>query len=226
MHYLQTWNETFMTSFQQLWFQFTRFLPSLVGALIVLIIGLIVAYALGGLVKKIMTYTRIDLLVKNSRSFQKLQENGIVISLSGLIAGIVRWFFIILTLMMVVNILRLHQVNNFLESIILYIPNIVVALIILAIGLALGHFAGDILRKSTKATTVSTMGNLLAAVGEWSIIIFSVMAALVQLGIASSLIQILFTGLVAAFSLALGLAFGLGGRDRAAMFLDEVEKKK
>ncbi len=219
------WNEIFQQSFQNVWLKVTQFLPEIFAALLVLIIGLIIAKVVAKIVKKILTYTHIDRVMNNSRSIRKLQESGMDLSLSDLIAGVVQWFFIILTFLMVVNILHLDQVNAFLESIILYIPNVVVALIILTIGMMLGRFASDLIRKSSIFPSVKNMAPVLSTVAEWSIVIFSVMASLVQLGIASNLIQILFTGLVGALSLAFGLAFGLGGRERVARLLEELEKK-
>jgi hypothetical protein len=127
------------------------------------------------------------------------------------------------------DILGLNQVTSFLNNTLLYLPNVVVATIILSIAFLLGSFVYTIVRSSTKAAGVMS-ATLLATIIKWSIVVFGLLAALLQLGIATSLVNTIFIGLVAALSLAIGLAFGLGGKEEAALILkklrEEITEKK
>lgn len=226
MNQFQTWNEAIVGSLQDLWAKIIAYMPELVAAIVVLIIGLVLSSVLSKVAKKLVELTKVDKLVKKIDATKKLEESGLKISFAAMIAWIVKWFFIIITLIAVVDILKLQQVTLFLQDIALYVPNVIVAVIILAIGLVLGQFIYDVVEKSAKASKVTKhTAEVLAAVAKWSITVFALLAALVQLGVATNLIEILFTGLVAMLALALGLAFGLGGKDHATKWLDKVSKK-
>lgn len=224
--YSSDWSEIFIVSLQNLWIKTTFFIPELVGALVILIIGLIIASVLGKLAKKLVGYTRIDKLMEKAGIIRGLQNAGIKLNLAVFIGKIVKWFILIATLIAIADILRIPQITEFLKEIIFYIPNVIVAVIILAIGLLLGALVQSMIEKTLKASKLTeASGKLLANIAKWAIIIFTAMAALIQLGIAASLIEILFTGLVAMLALAGGLAFGIGGKEKAARFLEEISKK-
>lgn len=224
--YSSDWSEIFIVSLQNLWIKTTFFIPELVGALVILIIGLIIASVLGKLAKKLVGYTRIDKLMEKAGIIRGLQNAGIKLNLAVFIGKIVKWFILIATLIAIADILRIPQITEFLKEIIFYIPNVIVAVIILAIGLLLGALVQNMIEKTLKASKLTeASGKLLANIAKWAIIIFTAMAALIQLGIAASLIEILFTGLVAMLALAGGLAFGIGGKEKAARFLEEISKK-
>ena len=214
-----------MASLQNLWNKVVAFVPELVGALVILIIGLVVAHFLSKLAHKLVNLTHVDKLVNKLDATQKLEEVGLKFSFAGIIAWIVKWFFIIVTLIAVVDVLKFTQVNTFLQKVAEYIPNVVVAVIILAIGLVVGQFVHDVVEKSAKASNViAHTSHTLSAIAKWALIIFALLASLVQLGVATNLIETLFMGLVAMLALAFGLAFGLGGKEHAAKWLDRATK--
>lgn len=225
MNYFKTWNEAILASLQNIWAKFISFVPEVLGALLVLIVGLLVAAALGKLAKKLIHLTHVDSLAEKVGISKKFNEVGLKLSVSGLIGWIIKWFFIVVTLIAVVDILKLDQVTKFLQDVALYIPNVVVAVVILVIGLVIGQFAAQIVEKTSKASHLTShAGDVLAAIAKWSIVIFALMASLTQLSIATKLIEILFTGFVAMLALALGLSFGLGGREKASGFLEKLGK--
>lgn len=225
MNYFQDWNEAVQTSLQDLWTKVVTFVPELVGALLVLIIGLIFSHGLSKLAHKLVDLTKIDKAIGKIDAVKKMATAGLKLNIASLIAWIVKWFFIIVTLIAVVDILKLQQVNLFLQEVVRYIPNVIVAVIILAIGLVVGQFVYDVVEKSAKASKVTKhTADSLAAVAKWALVIFALLASLVQLGVATNLIEILFTGLVAMLALAFGLAFGLGGKAHASSWLDKVKK--
>ena len=122
------------------------------------------------------------------------------------------------------DILKLVQVTNFLNSIILYLPNVVVAAVILAVAFLVANFVYAVVKGSTKVAGLVS-ATLLATIAKWAIVIFGFLAALIQLGIATSLINTLFIGFVAMLALAGGLAFGLGGKDEAATILRKIRQE-
>lgn len=201
------------------------YIPMLLSALVVFIIGLTLAKILGNLAKKIFEYSKVDHLSDRIGLKKEMAQFGLHFSFANLIGGAVKWFFIILTLITVVDILKIHQVNVFLTEIALYVPNVLAAVIILSIGLLAGRFFSGAIRDVVSTFSSEIVANMVASIAKWAIYIFSVMAALVQLKIAVNLIQILLTGLSGLVALAGGLAFGLGGRDKAKQVIEDITSR-
>lgn len=221
MNGVQTWGEAITLSLMNLWDQVISFLPSLFGALLVFIAGWIVAVVLGKLVEKLLKLSRIDQALDRVIGNQL---GNIEAHVSEFVGGLVKWFLILVFLIAAANILQLEQVSLFLQSIIMYIPNIVVAVIILAGVSLLGNFVYKIVKGSTKVAGLMST-TLLATISKWAIIIFGVFAALLQLGIAEYLVGTIITGIVAMLALAGGLAFGLGGKEEAALLIRKIREE-
>lgn len=223
---VQNLSESFIASMESLWSKLLGFIPSLLGAILILIIGLIIASILGKLTKKLIKFARIDSLVEKTGLKEEMERLGIKLTFAGVMAWLVKWFFIIVTFIAVVDILNIRQLTTFLEKLVLYIPNIIVAVIIITLGFIIGKILktgakNSLMRMSIKEKLAYFLGSL----AKWAVLVFSFMAALVQLGIATSLIQILFTGLILMLAVAGGLAFGLGGRDHAKKVLTWIEEE-
>jgi hypothetical protein len=220
---LYTWGETLQLSLMRLWQNFLDYIPELLGALIILIIGVILASILGRIARRIVQAIKLDDLANQTGLKQGLEQVGLSLSFAGLIAWLVKWFFVVATLIAVVDTLRIPQVTLFLTDVALYIPQVIAAVVILGVAMVIARFVGNVVTKAVEAANVATApANALGAIARWAIIVFGFMAALVQLGVAESLIQIFFTGFVAMLALAGGLAFGLGGREHASRLLDEL----
>ena len=224
MNTVQTWGEAISYSLINLWVRFIEYLPTVIGALLVFLLGVIIASILGKLIERLFKLARIDQAVDRIKLGEKMKEHGIEITFSHFFGKVVQWFLVLVFLMAATDILGLKQVTNYLNSIILYLPNVIVATIILTIAFLLGSITYAIVRSSTKAAGVMS-ATLLATIIKWSIIIFGLLAALIQLGIAVSLVNTIFIGLVAAISLAAGLAFGLGGKEEAALILKKLREE-
>lgn len=220
---VQTWGEAITISLLGLWDRFVNFLPSLLGALLVFFFGLIVAIALGKVVEKVISLLQVDQLLEKIKVGERFKDAGIQIKVSKFFGELVKWFLILVFLMAATDILKLSQVSEFLNSVILYIPNIVIATIILSVAFLLGNFVFHAVRSSTKVAGVMS-ASFLAIIAKWAIIIFGLLAALIQLGIAVSLVNTIFIGLIAALALAFGLSFGLGGREEAALILKKIRE--
>ncbi|MFC1810279.1 hypothetical protein ACFLZH_02160 [Patescibacteria group bacterium] len=222
---IQNFGDAILTSLNNLWLKVMAFIPEILSALVVLIIGLIIATVLEKIVLKLLKLTKVDKLLDKAGVTKQLKNVGIPFSFSGLISKIVKWFVIIAVLIIVADILNIPQITQFLERIVLYIPNVLVAIVILAIGMIVGKGAYSITYSSAQAAKLSKhAAKSLGVLAKWSIVVFALLAALTQLNIASELIQILFTGIVVMLALAGGLAFGLGGKDKAGKWLDQLHK--
>lgn len=220
---VQNWGEAITLSMLNLWERFVNFLPALLGALIILIFGLIVASILGKAAKKLISLLRIDGLLAKTKLVSQMESEGLSFKTDVFFGELVKWFFVLVFLMAATDILGLTQVTDFLNKIVMYVPNVIVAVVILSIAFLLGSFVYNLVRSSTRVAGVAR-ASVIASVCKWAIVIFGLLAALIQLGIAASLVNTIFIGVVAALSLALGLAFGLGGRDEAALVLRKLRE--
>lgn len=210
---------TFGNAMNNLFTEILLFLPNLLAGILVLVIGLLVASLLGSVARKAVQYAQLDRLAGDSETTTRLKDSGIEFSPSGMVGWIVKWFFIIVTFIAVAEIFGLAQVTAFLNSVMLYIPNVVAAVLILIIGIVVGDVLQKVVRASAGASRViSGNGDALGSVARWAVVIFSLFAALSQLGIAENLIQILVAGIV----LALAISIGLGSKDKVKSIIDKL----
>ena len=224
MNGIQNWGEAITMSLATLGQKLIEFLPVLIGALLVLLAGWIIAIAAGKLAERFMKVLRVDKAMEKIGFNGKIYGSEIHLTVSAFFGGLIKWFLVLAFLMAAADILRLDQVTDFLNSILLYIPNVIVAVVILSAVMLLGNFVYTVVKGSTRAAGIMS-ATLLATVSKWAIVIFGIFAALIQLGIAPSLVSTIFIGIVAMLSLAGGLAFGLGGKDEAAMILKKIREE-
>lgn len=220
-------DELVLASFREVGNKMAEVLPDLIGAVLVLLIGIFIAGNMGKLVRMLLRSTGVDSLLSKSPVGSKLDvfpRRHFVPS--AFIGWLVKWFFILVTLLAATNILGWTQINQFLNSVVLYIPNVVIAVVILVIGFIASNFIRSLVEASLERSPLSPEEKKFLAVGsDVAVTLFAIMAALIQLKIAESLVQTLFTGLIFAISLALGLAFGLGGRDHASKFISRYTER-
>jgi len=215
--------DVILSSLESLWFSFVGFLPILLAALIVFIIGWLIAVAFGKLANRVIRIIKLDLLLTRIGVKKALAKAKLKLDSGKFFEELVKWFFIIVFLMAATDILGLYQITEFLKGILYYIPNIVVAIIILLAAVIVANFLQKLVRASVEAADLQAAG-FLGGITKWAILIFGFIAALTQLGIAVTLLQTIVIGLVAMLALAGGLAFGLGGRDQAARFLEKLKR--
>ena len=223
MSNLVSWTTVVTESFQGLWFKFVGIIPEIIAALVVFILGLFIAEGLGRLVSKILGKIYLDQLLEKAGVKKALDKIGFKMSASRVLGLLVMWFLLAVFLIASAEILHLGQISQFLKDVVNYIPHVIIAIVILVIGIIVSNFVKAAIKQSAQAANIAA-SDFLAALGKWAILVFSLMAALVQLKIASELIQILFTGLVAMLALAGGLAFGLGGKEKAKELLDKISR--
>jgi len=220
---------SFDTSYLQgpllsLWSTIIDFLPSVLGALVVFLIGVLIAVILQKVIVRVVALLHIDELAQKLELKRQCERVGIRLHIGALLGWIVKWFFIIVALIAATDILGWQEVTGYLKQVVLFIPNVLIAVIILLAGILLGNFVQNIVRTAVEAAHM-TSSAFLSGLAKWAIVVFSFMAAFVQLQIAPDLIRVLFTGFVFMLSLAGGLAFGLGGKEHAADFLKRLRKE-
>ncbi len=218
-----TWVQITLDSFRSMWEGFLGFLPSLLGAIIIFLIGWAIAVGLQKLIEQIIKSLRIDQVLLKAKVSQQLERAGMKINVGLWLGLLVKWFLMFVFLMAAVDILGLNEVTSFLKSVILYLPNVIVAVIILIVAVWVANLVDRLIRASLAAGSIR--GSFAAALARWSIIIFAIFAALIQVGIAPTLLQTLVTGLIAMLAIAGGLAFGLGGKEQAAEFLQKLRQE-
>lgn len=207
----------------ELWNTIVAYLPNLIGAIVVFLVGVIVAMVLRTAVERVVALLRIDEIAKKLELTQQFERVGLRLHIGSLLGWIVKWFFVIIALIAATDVLGWDQVTDYLAQVVLFVPNVIIAVIILLAGILLGNFVQNVVKSAVEAAQLAS-AEFLSGIAKWSILIFSFMAALVQLQIAPELIRVLFTGLVAMLALAGGLAFGLGGKEHAHQFLNRLKK--
>ncbi len=226
---LQSWGDVTLQALSNLWIQVLGVIPMILGALIIFVVGLIVASVLDMIVIKIVRLIKLDNLLMRSGLEEYLKRGGWKLDTGKFLGKIVYWFVVIAFVLAASDILKFYAFSGFLTSILNYIPNIIIAVLILLAAFIIAGFLKSIVKVSVAGARFD-VAHFLAALAWWTVVIFGLLAALAQLGIASSLFNIIISGLVAMFALAGGIAFGLGGKDYASHLLnkmrDEVEHKR
>lgn len=215
--------DVILSSLETLWLSFVGFLPTLLAALIVFIIGWLIAIALGKLANRVIRIIKLDILLTKIGLKKTLARAKLKLDSGKFFEELVKWFFIIVFLMAATDILGLYQVTEFLKGILYYIPNIIVAVVVLLAAVIVANFLQKLIKASVEAAGLQGAG-FLSGLTKWAVLIFGFIVALTQLGIAVTLIHTFVIGLVAMLALAGGLAFGLGGRDQAARFLEKLKR--
>jgi small-conductance mechanosensitive channel len=222
--YVDTWSAVLNQSFQNLWIGVVSFVPNLIVAVLIVVIGWAIGALLGRVIMQLVKSLKLDEALKKTGVDEFLAHGGLGLNSGAFLGGLVKWFVLLVFLIAALDVLGLTQVTAFLSGILNFIPQVVVAvLILLAAGII-----GDVLKRivvGAARTAGSRSAGFLGSVTKWAIWVFGILVALSQLGIAAVLIQTLFTGVVVAFSLALGLSFGLGGQEAASRVVERVSKE-
>lgn len=193
-------------------------IPKIIGFLVILAVGWIIASIVAKIADALLHAVKFNELAQRAGFAGFVKDMGISTDSSGVLANLVKWFIRLIVLVAAFDALGLPQVSALLNRLLLWIPNLIVALVILVIG---GLLANALARIVRGATAESGFGNpnilsMMAKIAVWG---FAFMVAISQIGIAATLINTLFMGFVAALALAFGLAFGLGGRDTASQIV-------
>lgn len=210
------WGQALLVSITGALVALLSFIPAIIGAVIILIIGWVLSGILARVVETLLNKVGFEHAAERTGITGVISRSGAgTMRASHVIAELVKWFIRLIFLEIAAQALHLTAVTTLLNSIVLFIPNLVVALIIVLVGVLAAQFIGRLVRGGLSQANFSN-ANLFGTIAEYGIIGLAVVTALNQIGIATMIVTILFAGIVGALALAAGLAFGLGGRETAA----------
>lgn len=198
------------------------FIPRLVGFLVILIVGLIIAWAVSKALTFLLRKIGFDRMANRIGLTRLEQRMNIQLDPAGVLGKVVYWFILLIFLIPAADALGVPAVSNILNTLVAYIPNVFVAVLVLFLGALFATFVADIVRGAVASAKIGNP-NVFAGIARWAIIGFAVLIALEQLQITPALINELFGAIVAAVAIAFALAFGLGGQDAARRWLSRGE---
>ena len=208
--------------------QLIAFIANLVLALIVFVVGYLVSVGIGKLVTEILKSVKFNKLFEKEVWRHALQRANVEVNPSEFIGEIFKWVFVIVSLLIAVDILRLIAFAGFLTQVLNYLPNVIVAVLVFVVAIVISDIVEKVVRVSVERMKLG-YGFLAASIVKWAIWIFTFFLILDQLLPTSTLIKTLYTsivyGIVGALALGVGLALGLGGKDTAAKIVSDLYRK-
>lgn len=198
----------FTQPFEDAFGKLLGFIPNLLGGLVILVIGYFVAKVLGKLVGKLLGKVGFDRWMERAGVSGILQRSGTGLTASAMLGKIVFWFVFLISFTMFASALGVPEISAFMSDMLAYIPRIFAAIVIICLAALFANFLAAIIRGATGNET-------LAKIGRYAILVYAAFAALTQLGIAVQLTGNTLLIVLGGAALALGLAFGLGGREMA-----------
>ena len=220
---LKDWSDVIMGSFQNMWAGVISFIPNFIAAIVLFLVGWLIAVILGRLVAQIINTIKLDVALRGAGFDKVVEKGGYTLNSGGFIGALVKWFFIVVALVAALDILKLTAVTSFLKDDILgYLPKVIIATLILLVSVVIAQVIQKLVVSSAKAANVHG-AIVLGAVAKWAILVFAALQALsilIDIQIILSFLGTILMGVVA----ALALAFGLGGKEAAARYIEKVRE--
>ena len=220
MNTVTDFSTAFMASIAGAMAMFFSAVPRVVGFVLILVIGWFIATLIGKAVAGLLHAVRFNALADRAGISAFVQKMGVKTDLSGFLGEIIKWFIRIIVMVVAFDGLGLPAVSAVLTQFLLWLPNLVVALVIIVLGGLAAQALQSIARGAASESGFSNP-EMIAKIAKIAVWIFTIVIAVNQLGIAVTLINTLFMGFVGAVALALGLAFGLGGKETAAKIVSK-----
>lgn len=216
-----SWGDGFTQAFVSVGYGVINFLPKFFGALAIFAIGWILAALIEKLVESLFKALKVDAALKSAGFEEVVKRSGHNLNSGIFVGAFVKWFVIVVFLIASFDALELNEVNVFLREVVGYLPHVIVAILILMVAIVVANAMQRLVIASAHAGHIRS-AELLGRVTKWSIWIFALLTALITLGIAPALIQMILTAVFAGAALALGLAFGLGGKEAAQKWIEKT----
>jgi len=221
---IQDWSLITTQALQGAWEEILLFLPNLLAAIIIFILGWFIAIWIGKLVAQVLNKLKFDSVFEKTGWKEALSGADVKVEPSGFIGAICKWILVIVFLMIVTDIMGWVAFAGLLAGIIAWMPSLLVAIIILVVAIIIADIIEKMVKVSTKKMGISSV-NFLGSIVKWAIYIFAGLAVLLQLGVTPEIVKVLVMGFVGTITLALGLSFGLGGKEAAGRFIEDMRKK-
>lgn len=221
---IQDWVSVIVGSLQNLWVAAIGVLGDIVGALIILIVGLIVASGLGALVERVVAAIKLDRLLSSLGVEEYFERAGLSVNSGRFLGRLVYWFLVVVFLLAATDILGLFTLSNFLRDVAAFIGrNVIGAVLIMLAAVVVGNFLRNLVKASVKSARLHA-ASFLGSLTWWAVVIFGFFAALSQLGVAVAILNSIVTGFVAMLAIAGGIAFGLGGKEYASGLISKLRE--
>ena len=208
--------------------QLIYFVANLLLAIVVFIIGYLISIGIGKLIAELLKSVKFNKLFEKEGWRKALQRANIEVNPSEFIGVIFKWVFVIISLLVSVDILKLTTFAGFLTQVLYYLPNVIVAVLVFIVAIVISDIVEKIVRATVERLKVG-YGYIASSIVKWAIWVFTFFLILDQLLPASMLVKTLYTsivyGIVAALALGIGLAIGLGGKDTAGKVIADMYKK-
>jgi small-conductance mechanosensitive channel len=219
--------DIFVASLTSFWTQLASFIPQLLGAIVALVLGWMLAKLARTGVMRLLTLLKFDKATEKSGLETFMKHADLELSVASVLGNLIYWLIILVMIVTVANSLGLQMVADLFNKVVLYIPNVIVAILVLVFGTILARFINRMVfawlsnMEFDGALTVSTFS-------EYAMMVFVFFMAMEQLQIANELLTAAFIIAFGAVGLAFAIAFGLGARDWAAKVVDKLmsDKKK
>ena len=207
------WTSALQSALTTLLERISSILPNLIGAFLILVVGSIVAMLLGGIIGSIVKKLKIDMAIEKTVLYPVSENLGIKINTSKVFSELVKWFILIIVFIAAADVANMPQITDFFNEVLLYLPNVFVAVAILLVASLVATFVSNLI-----TTSVRDELGYLSGLAKVAIFTFAILAVLTQLQISRPLVEILFTGIVATGV----LAFGLGGKEVAGDIVKKI----
>jgi len=208
--------------------QLISFIANLVVAIVVFIIGYLISVGIGRLITEILKSVKFNKLFEKEGWRKALQRANVDVNPSEFIGAIFKWIFVIVSLLVAVDILKLTSFAGFLTQVLFYLPNVIVAVLVFVVAIIISDIVEKVVRATVERLKVG-YGYIAASIVKWAIWVFTFFLILDQLLPSSLLVKTLYSsivyGIVGALALGVGLAIGLGGKDTAGKVIADMYKK-
>lgn len=223
-----TYNEWVLSVIQPFLQGLVSFVANLILAIVVFIIGYLISVGVGKIITEILKSVRFNKLFEKEGWSRALHRANISVNPSEFIGAIVKWVFVIVSLLVAVDILKLAQFGVILTQVLNYLPNVVVAALIFVSAVIISDIVEKVVRVAVERMKLG-YGYLVSSIVTWAIWIFTIFLVLDQLLPSSGLIATLYNaivyGVVGAVALGVAIAIGLGGKDTASEIIMDIKNK-
>ncbi len=218
---LSTWSGEFYNALGSVWMGFAQFTPNFVFAVVVFILGWFVGSFVAKAVEQVFGMLKVDSLLVTIGAEELAHRAGVNLNSGRFVGALVKWFFIVVFFLSSLALVGLNDVSIFLQtSVLVVLQQVIISAFVLVIAAFVAQTASKVVLASAKGAGVDK-ANLLSTVTKYLVWIFAFIIVLDKLGLGDYM-HILFGGVVAMLALAGAIAFGLGGRDVAARFLEKL----
>ena len=221
---VQDWSTVTLQALQNLWQSFLNFLPRMIGAIVVFVVGWFIAVWIGKLIGEILKRLKFDKIFEKTGWQEALEKAEFKMTMSEFIGAVVKWVLVIVFLLAAVKILVGASYVGFFSKFVEWLPNLVAAAAIFVVAVVVANLSEKFVKAVVGKMRVG-YSELIGSIVKWAIWVFAILTILAQLGVAAEIIQIVITGFVALIVISCSLAFGLGGKDLAREFLEGLRNK-